>query len=546
MLGIYVRVSNDDDEIDASKSIINQTKFGQDFATKNKLIDYKIYVDDGVSGTSKNVRKRKGFNALINDIEAGIITTIWANSQDRFERSQATRIFLKELVKTHNLSVYIGDILQDFGDANSVLMGDLLSIFNEFQAIQTSQKINKVRKQYIADGKVVGYLKYGFMSDKKTKKIIIDEGKRKVIELIFFEFSNGKGSRAIANLLNDKNLPSAQGKKWNPTAVWRILKNPIYAGHRVFEDVIYKDNVPAIVPQDVFDMTQEILSSNKSNLKKGKFVDNKYLLKGMIKCGVCGKSYYGRSGATARSNYYFCHSTHDVQLSSCGNKSIVHHYLDEMVFQITYLLTMNQTSEKTIKHLQSEIDAHDEVREFNEGKVKNLLNERSNLIKAIAKGLVTDADVINEQRRISMLVKELELHNSELYKLQNNLKKTIKNHSSRNKLNDFKTYSNLDKRNLLESVIRSIEVVKRNDKTRQIIIHYYATLDVYLDLNIYFRTFNTNTLYIGFSENDLIRLAKFEFDLTLEPKFAQLRDVFQNDGFPKHSDVDYNYIKTSY
>ena len=65
-VGIYLRLSKEDERLGESNSIINQRAILIDYINKNNLTFIEEYIDDGVSGTTFN---RNGFKKMIRDID---------------------------------------------------------------------------------------------------------------------------------------------------------------------------------------------------------------------------------------------------------------------------------------------------------------------------------------------------------------------------------------------------------------------------------------------------------------------------------------------
>lgn len=70
---LYPRLSRDDDIQGDSNSIVNQKKLLSKYAKDHHFPNPKFYVDDGYTGTNFN---RPGFQEMIEDIEAGYVTTV--------------------------------------------------------------------------------------------------------------------------------------------------------------------------------------------------------------------------------------------------------------------------------------------------------------------------------------------------------------------------------------------------------------------------------------------------------------------------------------
>ena len=80
---IYCRLSRDDGKESESNSIGNQKKLLSQKAKELKLTNTKFYVDDGYTGTNFN---RPGFQAMLEDIEMGYVTTVMVKDLSRLGR----------------------------------------------------------------------------------------------------------------------------------------------------------------------------------------------------------------------------------------------------------------------------------------------------------------------------------------------------------------------------------------------------------------------------------------------------------------------------
>ena len=70
---LYVRLSRDDENEGDSNSIAHQIEILTKYARDHGISNYKIYKDDGYSGTSF---KRPGFQEMLGDIEAGRVSMV--------------------------------------------------------------------------------------------------------------------------------------------------------------------------------------------------------------------------------------------------------------------------------------------------------------------------------------------------------------------------------------------------------------------------------------------------------------------------------------
>ena len=84
IVGMYVRLSRDDERAGESLSIENQKAILSDYITEQGWTLYDTYVDDGISGTTF---ERPGVKRLLDDAKQGIINTILVKDMSRFGRN---------------------------------------------------------------------------------------------------------------------------------------------------------------------------------------------------------------------------------------------------------------------------------------------------------------------------------------------------------------------------------------------------------------------------------------------------------------------------
>lgn len=81
---LYVRLSRDDENEGDSNSIAHQIEILTKYCKDHGITQYKIYKDDGFSGTNFN---RPGFKEMLADIEAGLVETVIVKDMSRFGRN---------------------------------------------------------------------------------------------------------------------------------------------------------------------------------------------------------------------------------------------------------------------------------------------------------------------------------------------------------------------------------------------------------------------------------------------------------------------------
>ena len=82
-VGIYCRLSRDDDRPGESMSIETQRSMLIEYCEMNQYEVFDIYIDDGFTGTNFD---RKAFQRLLNDIDSGCVNMVLTKDLSRLGR----------------------------------------------------------------------------------------------------------------------------------------------------------------------------------------------------------------------------------------------------------------------------------------------------------------------------------------------------------------------------------------------------------------------------------------------------------------------------
>lgn len=194
------------------------------------------------------------------------------------------------------------------GSPESIILESLLEGMAEYYSKNLAREVMKGMKETAYQCKHTGGLPpIGFAVDPVSKKYIINDKERGIIETIFSMFLNGFGYNQIITALQEKGYRSRYGRPIGKNTIHDILRNEKYMGVYIFnltdgkdalgkrnsnrkknrEDVIrIEGGMPAIISKEVFHQVQDKLSLNKR--KSGRYKAKElYLLSGIIVCGEC-------------------------------------------------------------------------------------------------------------------------------------------------------------------------------------------------------------------------------------------------------------------
>ena len=246
-VGMYLRLSKDDERSGESLSIENQRKVLTDYISEQGWTLYDEYVDDGYSGTSF---ERPGVQRLLEDAKNGKINLIICKDMSRFGRNYiAVGQYVDYIFPMYNIRFIALTDNIDTANNNSASMEMLpiVNVFNEWYAANTSKKLRAVIETNAKAGKYkTTFAAYGYdKGEDENRTPVIDPETAPIVRRIFEMRASGANLRKIAMALNDdgilspadyhytkagKATPLYSHHLWSTQAVKRILHNPIYIG----------------------------------------------------------------------------------------------------------------------------------------------------------------------------------------------------------------------------------------------------------------------------------------------------------------------------
>ena len=316
-VGLYIRLSKEDENEGPSESVNNQRSMLEEFVKQHRLSVFDTYVDDGWSGTSFD---RPAFQRLIADIEAKKVNMVITKDLSRLGRDYIlTGHYMERYFPEHRVRyISLLDGIDTGVDSTANDITPFRAIMNDMYAKDISKKISSVkhdkqRKGLFIGGKPV----YGYkMHPTEKNKIVIDEAVAPVVRRIFGMALSGMSCRQIATRLNEEHVPTPAtyaglpvGKPGPYTGLWSserisdMLQNETYIGNMVQgrsrkinyktkkcirqqpkDWVVVEGTHEPLIDWETFDKVRRLVDSRKHT--RSRTYD--FLLKGLIFCHECG------------------------------------------------------------------------------------------------------------------------------------------------------------------------------------------------------------------------------------------------------------------
>jgi DNA invertase Pin-like site-specific DNA recombinase len=333
LVGIYIRLSKEDDNLGESESIQNQKTLLTKYVKTQGLTLVDIYIDDGFTGTNF---KRPAFQRMLNDIEAGKINMVITKDLSRLSRDYiGTGEYVEKWFPAHNVRyVALTDAIDTFQSSANNDIAPFKAILNDMYAKDLSKKIRTALHTMQSEGKWVGACPpFGYKIDSNNKNHLVpDEYESQIVKRIFSMFVEGYKINQICNKLNDDQVPTFsltrnrnnQYTTWSNATIKKILQNQLYTGDMVQNrrcrvsykyrkivcnpenEWIIKENMhEALVDKKTFLLVQQLLPKQHQRNDKKEY----FLLDGLLKCADCGhnigiRARRSNGKATTVCNYY--------------------------------------------------------------------------------------------------------------------------------------------------------------------------------------------------------------------------------------------------
>ena len=287
-----------------------------------RLYRYEVtdtYADDGVSGTIPLHERPEG-RRLLEDAKGGKFSTLLVYRLDRLGRSLLVIVDAVERLEAAGVALRSATEPIDTSTPSGRLIFQMLASFAEYERETIRERTRAGLHRAYRNGKHTGRIPYGYRLTTDEHSLEIVEEEARVVREIIGNVAGGSTLYGESKRLNDEGVPTPgmrfksgerrPGGLWSPPTVAAIVHQSAYSGtHRVKinggKSIISRE-VPAIAEDGLQERAEAVLAENKRYPNRE--LDRKYLLRGLIKCEVCGFACTGRTSTSngKKYSYYGC------------------------------------------------------------------------------------------------------------------------------------------------------------------------------------------------------------------------------------------------
>jgi site-specific DNA recombinase len=241
-------------------------------------------IHEDIDVPSAKIQQAGTWDALVDSLQEGDVvvtcefTRIGRNLRQTLERIDRLHEKGAELVSLE------GDL--DTTTAAGKLQYQILLVLAEFERNRMSERLQDTHAQIAREGRWSGGptpFGYSYTPGMGLLQVVPEEAR--VVREIFHLRDSGFSIYSIIRELEDRRTRRRRtrgGVRFSYSTIQQVLKNPVYIGMRSYKGALLPANHESIIEKVVWDRVQ----ARRRQAPKS----NKYLLSGMLTCGVCGST----------------------------------------------------------------------------------------------------------------------------------------------------------------------------------------------------------------------------------------------------------------
>ena len=367
---LYARVSSERQDVDLSVSA--QLRALRDYAKANGYSVAREYVDEAESG---RVADRPEFRKMIEEgsqpNSAFREILVWKFS--RFTRKREHAVAFKSMFRRKGVRVV--SMTEHADDSpTGKLMEAIIESVDEFYSENLAQEVVRGMRESASRGFFLGSkAPFGYtrvkVSDgvKERPTLEVDPATAPVVKEVFESSLRGNGLKEICKALNDRGVTN-RGNRWYKGGLHYLLTNEAYTGIAVWgrtskgekpqEPVRVEGAWPSLVSRELFDAVQEAMRDRAPKVQRPARVGSKFLLSGLLKCGVCGRPYTGQGAKSSQFAYYICGTLYREGAGTCEARYLNAPRVEDFVVEkIRERILTEETVTELVTLVAEEIDA---------------------------------------------------------------------------------------------------------------------------------------------------------------------------------------------
>jgi DNA invertase Pin-like site-specific DNA recombinase len=351
---LYARKSTDVEDKQV-RSIEDQIAELRAFAKQEGLEIVDVFIEK----QSAKIPGRPMFGEMLKRIEKGEAQGILAWHPDRLARNSVDGGRLIFLLDTGKLQALRFPTFWFEPTPQGKFMLSIAFGQSKYYVDSLSENTKRGLRQKVRRGEYPSVAPVGYINDVRTKTIVVDRKKARIIRSAFEYYASGNARlEDVADFLARRGILSRGGKRIHKTRVAFILSNPFYCGLFKYAGEIYEGKHEPIIAKKLFDRVQEVLKQRGRPRKKAK--NEPQVFCGLLRCGTCGMMITGEYRVKKQKNgnvheYIYYHCTKKNKAIKCPEPCIRQEELDKQLsFLIQKVSLRTDWAEKLLKMAEAD------------------------------------------------------------------------------------------------------------------------------------------------------------------------------------------------
>ena len=280
-LFLYARKSTDveDKQVLSIEAQITELRA---FAKQNNFNVVEAFIEK----QSAKIPGRPIFNEMLDRIEKGEADGILAWHPDRLARNSVDGGKIIYLVDCGRITALKFPQFWFEPTPQGKFMLSIAFGQSKYYVDSLSENTKRGLRQKVRRGEYPGLAPIGYLNDVRTKTIVINRKRSKIIKSAFEFYSKGNSTLGdISNFLAQRGIKTRGDKLFKRDKISFILSNPFYYGHFRYAGELHEGKHEPIITKKLFDKIQEALKQKSKPQRKEKIPK---AFTGLFHCGECG------------------------------------------------------------------------------------------------------------------------------------------------------------------------------------------------------------------------------------------------------------------
>ena len=292
-------------------------------------------VEEFIEKQSAKIPGRPVFNEMMKRIEKGDADCILSWHPDRLARNSVDGGKVIYLLDTGKLASIKFPTFWCDNTGQGKFMLNMAFGQSEYYVDSLSENTKRGLRQKVRMGIFPSQAPLGYLNDSRTKTIVVEKKKSKIVRLAFEKYVKGNMRlEDISNFLAKSGVTTRTGKRISKTKASFILSNPFYIGLFKYGGEIHEGKHEPIISKKLFDEAQEMLKFRGQPERKPQNEPQPYCE--LISCASCGmmitaenKTKRQKNGNVHHYVYYRC--TKKSKTIKCPEMSLRSEKLDKQL-----------------------------------------------------------------------------------------------------------------------------------------------------------------------------------------------------------------------